>query len=124
MIRDYVPLTPLWLRGLDSLLEAGPEVCVCVHACMKNVCLSILDFIFSCLYCIKTPYTFDNSVNEIISSSSLSEMHVREKQVEQIHQSVCGLSPQGVVAVSSAVAQELDLFLQSHFEKALLCEFV
>lgn len=50
MIRDYVPLTPLWLRGLNSLLEAGPEVCVCVHASMKNVCLRMFDFVFTSLF--------------------------------------------------------------------------
>lgn len=46
MIRHYLPLTPIWLRGLDSLLETGPEVCVCVspfcvHTCRSNACCSM-----------------------------------------------------------------------------------
>lgn len=53
------PPTPLWLRGRSSLLDAGPEVCVAVHARMKNVCWSLLEFCFS----LERPrLQFDNSL--------------------------------------------------------------
>lgn len=49
VIRDYVPPTPLWLRGLGSLLDDGPEVCVSVHACAKKYLFQHVSLSFSFL---------------------------------------------------------------------------
>lgn len=69
----------LWLRGLDSQLEASLVVCLCSYM-HEEYMLSLFDFIYSCLFCAETQIHFDNLVDEMLKGSVMYSEHLSRNQ--------------------------------------------